>query len=196
MPKIIDHEQRKRELIEASWAVIAAEGLEGVTMRKIAAAAGCTTGRITHYFADREALILAALYAVNEATSLRIDRILSEKDRPVFDRLIAATHEALPLDATRLLEWKIWIAFWGAATITPALAEENERRQREWLSAITPLIALLNPKADAAYEAERILGLLNGLGLRGAIQPTEQNRGEMITTIERHLGDVAKRPTV
>ncbi|MBG51750.1 MAG: hypothetical protein CML99_04935 [Rhodobiaceae bacterium] len=121
MPKIIDHDERRQELIEASWAVIAAEGLEGVTMRKIATAAGCTTGRITHYFADREALILAALSAVNAATSARIDALL-QQDKPVFERLLAAAHEALPLDAARLLEWKVWIAFWGAATVTAALS--------------------------------------------------------------------------
>ena len=71
MPKIVDHDARRQELIEASWRVIAAEGLEGVTMRKIAAEAGCTTGRLTHYFADREALILASLRTSYDVTGDR-----------------------------------------------------------------------------------------------------------------------------
>ena len=55
MPKIIDHDERRQELIEASWAVIAAEGLEGVTMRKIATAAGgnrrdgLAVGKVMHH---------------------------------------------------------------------------------------------------------------------------------------------------
>ena len=46
MPKQVDHAARRRELVEASWEVIASEGIEGTTLRKVAAAADCTTGRI------------------------------------------------------------------------------------------------------------------------------------------------------
>ena len=74
MPKLIDHDLRRRELVEASWQVIADEGLEGVTMRKVAAAARCTTGRITHYFENREELLLAALRAVYSAASSNSSR--------------------------------------------------------------------------------------------------------------------------
>ena len=45
MPKQVDHGARRRQLVEASWAVIAREGLEGATLRKVAAAANCTTAR-------------------------------------------------------------------------------------------------------------------------------------------------------
>ncbi|MGH3177968.1 MAG: TetR/AcrR family transcriptional regulator, partial [Streptosporangiaceae bacterium] len=50
MPKVVDHAARRAELVDAAWRVIAEEGLEAATMRRIAEAAGCTTGRVTHYF--------------------------------------------------------------------------------------------------------------------------------------------------
>ena len=47
MPKVVDHAVRRAELVDAAWRVIAEEGLEAATMRRIAEAAGCTTGRVT-----------------------------------------------------------------------------------------------------------------------------------------------------
>ncbi len=114
MPKIVDHDTRRREIVEASWQVIAGEGLDGVTMRKIAAAADCTTGRLTHYFANREELVLAALRAVYDAAASRM-AVARAADGTPRQRLLRMLEETLPLDDARLREWKIWIAFWGAA---------------------------------------------------------------------------------
>ena len=121
MPKIVDHQARRREIVEASWRVIAADGLAGVTMRKIADAAGCSTGRLTHYFANREEIVLAALRAVYHAARARLERVGSGAS-PAPEKLIAFLEETLPLDRVRLLEWKVWIAFWSAAAAAPLLA--------------------------------------------------------------------------
>ncbi|MBA4102389.1 MAG: TetR/AcrR family transcriptional regulator, partial [Arthrobacter sp.] len=36
MPKIVDHDERRLELVDATWRIIARQGLEGATMREIA----------------------------------------------------------------------------------------------------------------------------------------------------------------
>jgi len=186
MPKIVDHETRRRELIEASWKVIAAEGLEGVTMRKIAAEAGCTTGRLTHYFADREALILAALQASNKATSKRVNDIISS-DVTAYEKLQRMAEQTLPLDEDRRTEVKIWLAFWSAATIDQSLAKENDARMDEWFSALIPLIKEVAPKADAVHEANLIIGLVNGLGIQVAVNPTKTNLERAQSVVHAHL---------
>ena len=53
---------------EGDPTVIATEGLRGATLRRVAAEAGCTTGALTHYFADRQALLTAALQAAQRQT--------------------------------------------------------------------------------------------------------------------------------
>ena len=75
MPKQVDHALRRRQLVEASWDVIAAEGIEGVTLRKVAQAADCTTGRIAHYFSGREELVRSALRAAHKDAARRMMRI-------------------------------------------------------------------------------------------------------------------------
>ena len=186
MPKIVDHEARRQELIEASWKVIAAEGLEGVTMRKIATEAGCTTGRLTHYFADREALILAALQASNKATSNRVNDIIAS-NATAYDKLLQMAEQTLPLDEDRRTEVKIWLAFWSAATIDHSLANENDARMNEWFSALIPLLKEVAPKANADHEANLLIGLVNGLGIQIAVNPTKTNLERALSVVHTHL---------
>lgn len=190
MPKIIDHDARRQELIEASWAVIAAEGLEGVTMRKIATAAGCTTGRLTHYFEDREALILAALKASNQITSERVRAVLAS-DQTAEAKLLGMAEQTLPLDDERRNEVKVWLAFWSAAATNDTLAQENDARMAEWHAALVPLIRELSPTANAAHEADLLIGLINGLGIQAAVNPTVKNLTMARETVKQHLAQLA-----
>ncbi|HCX67966.1 TetR/AcrR family transcriptional regulator [Parvibaculum sp.] len=191
MPKVVDHDERRRELMEASWQVIADEGLESLTMRKIAAAAGCTTGRLTHYFANREELVLAALKAAYDAAAIRMAAAL-EADGTPRERLLTMLEETLPLDEVRLREWKIWIAFWGAAAADASLAGENDTRHDRWREALLPLIREIAPESDADYEATRLIGIVDGLGLQAAIRPTAQNRNRAQTVLATHLRSLGK----
>ncbi len=186
MPKIVDHDARRREIVEASWKVIAGEGLDGLTMRKIAAAAGCTTGRLTHYFANREALVLAALRAVYSAAAVRMTEAL-EAGGTAGERLLRILEETLPLDEMRLHEWKVWIAFWAAAAANETLAQENDVRHERWRDAILPLIAEIAPASDPTYEAVRIMGIVDGLGIQAAVHPTAENRARARETLAAHL---------
>ena len=53
MPKTVDPIEKRAEFVTASWNVIAERGFDAVSLRSVAAAAGCTTGALTHYFSDR-----------------------------------------------------------------------------------------------------------------------------------------------
>ncbi|MBI1260282.1 MAG: TetR family transcriptional regulator [Rhizobiales bacterium] len=191
MPKIIDHDIRRLEIVEASWQVIASEGLEGLTMRKIAKVAGCTTGRLTHYFANREELVLAALHAAYDAAG---DRMLQARAREgsALDRLLAMLEETLPLDEERVKEWKIWIGFWGVAMNDNPLAIENDARHTRWREALLPLLESINPALDATYEADRLIGIVDGLGLQAAIHPTPENLTRVREVLARQIAALGR----
>ncbi len=57
MPKVVDHEQRRHELSEAVWAVVATRGLAAVSLREVAAEAGVSMGTVQHYFGTREHMV-------------------------------------------------------------------------------------------------------------------------------------------
>ena len=125
MPKSVDPIQKRAELVSASWDVIAAEGLKAATLRRVAAEAGCTTGALTHYFRDRRALLIDALRSAHYQAG---GRMADAASRAASDlaRLKAVLLEALPLDAARLREWRVWLAFWAEAMNDSELAEDGD----------------------------------------------------------------------
>ncbi|MGR3938530.1 TetR family transcriptional regulator [Streptomyces sp. BRA346] len=50
MPKIVDHNARRRLIVKSVWALIGRRGLAAVTMRELAAEAGFANGGLAPYF--------------------------------------------------------------------------------------------------------------------------------------------------
>jgi AcrR family transcriptional regulator len=55
MPKIVDHDQYRKELLHKSFDLFAENGYS-ITMRQIAQGLGVSTGTLYHYFPSKEAL--------------------------------------------------------------------------------------------------------------------------------------------
>jgi DNA-binding transcriptional regulator YbjK len=58
VPKVVDHQERRIKLIEATWRTIVRDGWDAATMSAIATEAGCATGPA--YFSTKEDLPSAA----------------------------------------------------------------------------------------------------------------------------------------
>ena len=112
MPKVVDHEARRRELAAAVWRVIAARGPEAVTIRDVAAEAGWSSGALRHYLPTREELLVFAFRLAGERAT---ERIVAAGDAPIARIL----EEAMPLDEERRQEALIWFAFVGLAPSAP-----------------------------------------------------------------------------
>ena len=50
MPKIVDHDERSLELVDATWRIIARQGMERGTMREMAIEEGFANGALKPYF--------------------------------------------------------------------------------------------------------------------------------------------------
>jgi AcrR family transcriptional regulator len=75
MPKIVDHEQYRKELLMKSFDLFAQKGYAAITMREIAKELGVSTGTLYHYFPNKEALFLQL---VEEQTRQDILNFLTE----------------------------------------------------------------------------------------------------------------------
>lgn len=171
MPKVVNHEERRAGFVTASWDVIAEEGLSAATLRRVAAAAGVTTGALTHYFNDREALLVEALRTAHFAAGARMLQAAAAADSDRA-KLLTVLDEALPLDAARLREWRVWLAFWGEAIGNPRLRRENEERVAEWRDLLEALVtSLVEGAASSEAASAELLSLIDGLGVRLALAP-------------------------
>jgi TetR/AcrR family transcriptional repressor of bet genes len=174
VPKVVDHAQRRRVLVAATWGVVAAEGIEAATVRRIAEEAGCTTGRITHYFADKEEVLVAALRQVHRAAGKRMLAAIGQ--RSGLEALRAVLAEALPLDQERILEWRVWLAFWGSAATSTSLQAEQHQRYREWRGLLKRVLATAQLSADIDLDrlVDQIVALVDGFGLQGVLDPQRE----------------------
>ncbi|MEO0969064.1 MAG: TetR/AcrR family transcriptional regulator [Cyanobacteria bacterium J06639_18] len=75
MPKIVDHEQYRKELLWKSFDLFAQKGYASITMREIAKEIGVSTGTLYHYFPNKEALFLQL---IEEQTEQDLSDFLTE----------------------------------------------------------------------------------------------------------------------
>ncbi|MGV9194368.1 TetR family transcriptional regulator [Microbacterium sp. MC2] len=54
MPKLIDHGERRAQIVHAAWAVAASNGVGAVTLRQVADDAGIVVGSLRHIFSSRD----------------------------------------------------------------------------------------------------------------------------------------------
>lgn len=129
-------------------------------MRRIATAAGCTTGRITHYFADKDELMIAVLRSAHRSSRERIEATLrSTSGDAQLEGVIAA---ALPLDAERRDEWSIWMTFLAHATTSALLQDELRVRYDDW----SALLARVIDDEPNSHAVKRLVAYIDGLGTR------------------------------
>ncbi len=59
LPKVVDHEARRRDILDGAFGVFAERGYGSVSMRQLAQSLGFSTGTLYHYFQGKEALFEA-----------------------------------------------------------------------------------------------------------------------------------------
>jgi AcrR family transcriptional regulator len=74
MPKIVNHEKRRTTIAQAAVVVITEQGLESTKLLDIAGLAGMTTGAITHFFTDKDAVLMAALEMAYRTEERRVGK--------------------------------------------------------------------------------------------------------------------------
>jgi TetR/AcrR family transcriptional regulator, fatty acid metabolism regulator protein len=76
-------DQKREELIKATYQVVAEKGYSAVTLQDIAERAGVSKGSTLYYFATKEELFLGALEWMIEKVHTRIGETVSTVDDPV-----------------------------------------------------------------------------------------------------------------
>jgi AcrR family transcriptional regulator len=121
MPKIVDWDERRDEILSATWRVIARDGITGATIRAIAKEANCSRGILGHYFDDKADILGSALVLSHRRVGTRMAQ--ASAGLTGLGALRAVMLEALPLDERRDLEAQIEISFWGRALGNARLRE-------------------------------------------------------------------------
>lgn len=151
MPKIIDHDERRREIVDVTWRLIEEGGIEAATMREIAARAGFANGALKHYFSGKDQIIKDAYERGLGMIERSIEDAVAGKRG--IEAIRAHCMAAMPLDPQRVLAGRIQLGFWDHAVSNPDLAAMFTRHIGEWREA------LLGYLAEGRANGEIVTGL-------------------------------------
>ena len=175
MPKIVDHEERREEVIAAVWRVIARDGLDSSTIRSIAKETGSSAGVLSHYFKDKDDILTFALKLSHRRIRERQNRKLANLTGA--EALRELVLDNLPLDEERELETRLEIGYW-ARSLTRKEVTEVQRAEASVLHKRMVAVIIeaqqqgeINVAETAAKIAERLLALIDGLSLHALLYP-------------------------
>jgi AcrR family transcriptional regulator len=191
MPKIIDVHETKRRIIKATWRVIASEGIQAASFRRVAREAGCTTGLITHYFSDKNELVTYAYRMVMEKMLLDASAAL-ERGGTVLERLIAAIEAIEPIRSGERDFTVVLMNYWAAAAFNEVFAEHCRGDYKRWRELIGKTISEgvsqgeLRPDADVKQIADMLTLIADGLSVGITLTPSiypKRYRGSLIAQV-------------
>ncbi|MFI0150173.1 TetR/AcrR family transcriptional regulator [Streptomyces lydicus] len=128
MPKKVDHEARRQEISEALWRIASTRGLDGASLRDVAAEAGISLGRLQHYFRTKDEMLVFALQHINRLAAGRIRERIESLDQEPTPRAVlrACLSGMLPLDDKSRIGLLVGAAYYARAVHDPALRAEAQ----------------------------------------------------------------------
>jgi AcrR family transcriptional regulator len=175
MPKIVDHDERREEILQAAIRVIDTVGLDNTTTRAIALESGYSNGVLSHYFQDKDDILQSILVKTHREFMERVENSMRGKDE--FGRLWAMLMQNLPLDGVRRVETLMEMTFWPRAVSSPTSRQFQHDAADELLTWLRRLITdvrgagRLNSDLLDADIAELLIAVIDGLSVHAELFP-------------------------
>jgi AcrR family transcriptional regulator len=175
----------------AAWRVIRRDGLQGATLRAVAAELGATLRVVTYYFRDKEDLTLFGGTRFSERLIASIDEHVAPKRGR--RRLVTLLDTMVPLEESSEVGWRIWLAYLEAAAQNERLRRSMQSRLNEIRGRVRQeLKALaaageLRDGLDLVAETDILMALTDGLGVSHVAQPDRYAPARQQRLIRTHL---------
>jgi AcrR family transcriptional regulator len=192
MPKIVDHEIRKKQIAEASWRVILEMGMEGATVRNIAKEAGLSLGALRHYFSTQEELLDYAMNLVIERATERINKIIIQ-ELPPKEKILKIMLELVPTNIESMSEMEVWFVFTAQARHKKGYFDAYQDGIYEGLKKLLDYLEyenLLREQLDKSLEVERLYALIDGIAIHALLDPERLNKDRIQRLFVYHLNSI------
>lgn len=197
MPKIIDHDERRKEIVEVAKRLILEGGFEAATMRSIAAEAGFANGALKHYFPGKESIVAATFESVlaEMDTEGWLDRTEQPVETEAVEKLRERLNLSMPLTEYSISAGRVLLVLWDHAASNPELADTYRRFFRRWQDSTIAL--LRSSRGDDTSEIDyralalEIMSITIGANVVNLMHPD----GEHIQTYRSIIESYINRAT-
>lgn len=190
MPKKVDHELRRHEIIGSVWRLIADEGIDAVTTRRIAEVTGHSNGLLRYYFPGKDSVITEAYRFVVEATDIRTAPAATARG---LAGLRSLAEEIMPLDDTRRAEARVALAFWQRALNRSDEAALFARSFGAWRTFFTDRLTEAVADGEIAADTDipavtdELQNLLMGAQITAAFGTPEGDAACLTAVLDRFM---------
>ncbi len=175
MPKIVNHEQKKKLIAESAWGIIEEKGIEHASIRAIAASAGLSPGALRHYFSTQDELLLFIVdyfltRRAHKATELNISLIPIKAAKEII-------LELLPINSEKRTATGVWWVF-AIRSLTSSTLQTKKDELTDGLHHLTKTVLdlldsaeLLPASINIELETFRLAAVVEGLTILALLRP-------------------------
>ncbi|MEV4456834.1 TetR/AcrR family transcriptional regulator [Microbispora sp. NPDC049633] len=196
MPRQADHDQRRRQIAEAVWRLATRGGLEGVTLRQVAAEAKVSARLLQYYFGTRDQLLLGALEILNDDAERRArERLAGLGEAPAVHALVRGVLlELLPLDEERRNRHLVYAAYFIPFLTDPVMAKAARDAPRALEDLVAGLISqgqeLGQVPRDLDAAAEAAFLVTGADGIQTTVLLGQRTPEEAVSLIDHQLARI------
>jgi AcrR family transcriptional regulator len=164
--------------------VIAREGLEGASIRRIAKELGFSTTVVTHTFPDKNELLRWSYHRFVESANCRYEAIRANDPTDLVGYMMSMT----ALNEDDLVYWRAYVAIWDKVLSDPAFAMEL----REWIlrgiRRIEEFVIAYDPDCEDPHAiARQLLALVRGISEQQILDPDSWTPDEIRDAVRRQV---------
>lgn len=189
MPRSRKGVKRKSEIVDAALRIIGRDGIQGVSMRAVAAEASVPLGTASYYFSDKDELIEAAFLRHTQRETARVVSAIANLGRDLTSTEVASRLADFVIQGLTEYREQLITEY---QFLNESVRRENLRRaSAAWLQSLTAhleatvtALSSSSPKTDARLILAVLAGLeVDNLGAR----PGPADRRAIRAMLERLL---------
>ncbi|MEK7402848.1 MAG: TetR/AcrR family transcriptional regulator [Gemmatimonadota bacterium] len=186
---------RRAQIIKGAYAVAGSRGLDGVTVRRVADAAGVSTGLVLFHFESKERLTIALLdWLLDTTTELHVGDEIARIRSP-FERLLALVQQEMNRLSSEPRRILLFFDFWARGIRHAAIRTKMRRELARYRMAFRPMVEEVlrseperfgktRPEALAAVA----VSFIKGCAVQSMIDQRGFDRGQYLAATRRLVG--------
>lgn len=193
---------RRQQIIKGAYEVAAQRGLEGLTVRRVAAKAGLSTGLVLFHFRSKDQLIVALLdWLLATTTVLHIGPEIRAIPAPL-ERLLALLRQEMDRLSREPRRIRLFFEFWVLGGRHEEIAAKMRGELARYREAFRPMaeeVLVTEPQRFARVTPEGLaavaVSFIKGCAVQAMIDPDHFDIAEYLIAAEGLLGQLAASPS-
>ncbi|MFD1168763.1 MULTISPECIES: TetR/AcrR family transcriptional regulator [Bacillaceae] len=191
MPRIVDHEKKRKSIAEAAWNIIKKEGIEKASIRRVAIEAGMSAGALRHYFSTKDEMLLFIMdYYLEEGKKRSQSKSWSDNPLQAVAEVLL---ELVPIDEEKKIETSVWLILALQSLTSDTLKEKKDEMTNGMYELANSMIeilvlqGILSDSTNVKLEKSRLAALIDGLSIHALLRPDVYTPEKVKEVIRYHL---------